>query len=107
MKLDCGGASISRAALSDDVNYLKMLPDKTICTNKPRSCGRISCSWTTAIVICNTDNNDFNPRPCNTFGDYAKWILDHCSGGGRDGSFYGKLTDDGDKLMVKVGRARC
>ncbi|RYP72957.1 hypothetical protein DL770_007876 [Monosporascus sp. CRB-9-2] len=58
-----GGGPIQREYLTEGVGYLAALGDGLRCSNLPKTCGRISCSWSSGIWWCNV---------------YARDIHDHC-----------------------------
>ncbi|KAI1250178.1 hypothetical protein MGN70_007230 [Eutypa lata] len=97
----CGVGGVGRMFafdLWDGATYLAGLPDEARCANTGRTCGRISCSWSSAIWWCNVcihlipkttpnptiDNNYVLEYPCNLFASYAWEIYDGCSYAGGD-----------------------
>ncbi|EHK99809.1 hypothetical protein M7I_4304 [Glarea lozoyensis 74030] len=58
----------------DGIHYLQ---NKARCGVNPRSCARISCSWDSAIFLCN-DRNDFIQPSCAYLASYASDIINFC-----------------------------
>ncbi|KAH8166499.1 hypothetical protein CIB48_g1785 [Xylaria polymorpha] len=83
-RIYCGGMPADVTAVDEGISYLNHLPDSTRCSNSPSSCGRISCSYSSAIYWCN-DNKE-----C-----YQKWLVG------------GKISDDNLELTVHVLGQRC
>ncbi|OHF03062.1 hypothetical protein CORC01_01820 [Colletotrichum orchidophilum] len=52
----------------DVIRYLRAFPGKPINDAGPGTCGRVSCSWGTAIWWCNDDNK---LKTLNSFGSIA------------------------------------
>ncbi|KAI0159841.1 hypothetical protein GGR57DRAFT_500161 [Xylariaceae sp. FL1272] len=66
-----------KRAILDGVKYLNKL--KSRCAmDGPKKCGRISCSYESAIWWCN-DNHGVSEYPCSEFGPLAQQVVDHCS----------------------------
>ncbi|KAI1362725.1 hypothetical protein F5Y08DRAFT_262192 [Xylaria arbuscula] len=111
MKLDCGCLAYpAEQTVADGAKYLRRLPDEMICTNAPRTCGQISCSYNVAILWCNDDDEGVNRHRCNEFADYAQWIHDACAGAYTNcigGNVYARLIDHDNKLELAVKKVQC
>ncbi|KAH8590945.1 hypothetical protein B0O99DRAFT_691003 [Bisporella sp. PMI_857] len=72
-----GDLAISKA-IYEGVRYLHKQEDQGIhCDSGPKYCNRVSCSWNSAIYVCN--DNDFGiSNSCHTVAEYAKSIVDEC-----------------------------
>ncbi|KAI1326794.1 hypothetical protein F5Y16DRAFT_410729 [Xylariaceae sp. FL0255] len=73
----------------------------------PGNCGRISCSYGSAIYWCN-DNNHFVQYNCSAFAAYANNIVDQCSYVDQMNNLYcwGQAFDD-QNFNVMVGMDSC
>ncbi|KAI1259204.1 hypothetical protein F5Y18DRAFT_410680 [Xylariaceae sp. FL1019] len=71
----------------------------------PGACGRISCSYNSAIYWCN-DKNGYQEFPCSYFSQYVGLLLGLCAET-RDSGFWGQ-TFDTDQFNVYIGSGpRC
>ncbi|KAK0119329.1 hypothetical protein ONS95_008171 [Cadophora gregata] len=65
----------NQGAIREGIAYLRR--GSMACWINPHSCSRISCSWDSAIYLCNNNNYRFG-HPCFQIADYAQAILDKC-----------------------------
>ncbi|KAI1261263.1 hypothetical protein F5Y18DRAFT_431346 [Xylariaceae sp. FL1019] len=72
------GAASSEKVLNG-IKYINKL--RTKCSNGPGpgNCGRISCSWNSAIYWCNDKPVASELYDCSSFAKYAQAIYDECS----------------------------
>ncbi|KAI1082123.1 hypothetical protein F5B20DRAFT_47770 [Whalleya microplaca] len=82
---DVGGYDrVGQNYIKNGIEYLSSLPDSVLCSNQPApspgqgSCGRISCSYNSAIWWCN-DSPQTVEFACNLFAKYAQDIVDNCA----------------------------
>ncbi|KAL2824483.1 hypothetical protein BDW59DRAFT_162370 [Aspergillus cavernicola] len=69
--------------LRDGIDYLRSIggtPEEA-----PNTCGRVSCSYNTAIYWCNNNDETHYLRSYATIADGAQWLLDTCGGDGSPG----------------------
>ncbi|KAK3321678.1 hypothetical protein B0H66DRAFT_178914 [Apodospora peruviana] len=65
--------------IADGIKYLRGVPGSPANGPGPGACGRVSCSWKSAIWWCNDNDHTYT---LNSFGDIANCaagILEHCS----------------------------
>lgn len=91
-------------AVDEGISYLNHLPDSTRCSNSPSSCGRISCSYSSAIYWCNDNKYVRKVYRCNLFAGYASVVSRECYQKWLVG---GKISDDNLELTVHVLGQRC
>ncbi|CZR56164.1 uncharacterized protein PAC_06052 [Phialocephala subalpina] len=61
--------------IQEGVQYLDHV--QALCGVGPRSCVRVSCSWRSAIYLCN--DNDYGITPnCGYIGSYASDLINQC-----------------------------
>ncbi|KAK7739790.1 hypothetical protein SLS62_011232 [Diatrype stigma] len=100
-----GVDTVSAYDLSAGAAYLGSLGDDMKCSNMGKSCGRISCSYDSAIWWCN-DNTNVIEYQCNLFAYYAWEVYYHCSrGDGNDRQCRGQITENGLHFRTLVGRS--
>ncbi|KAL2819135.1 hypothetical protein BJX63DRAFT_28448 [Aspergillus granulosus] len=83
---------VSRSAsdeLRDGIEYLRGVGGTP--KQAPKSCGRVSCSYWTAIYWCNNNDETHYLRSFDTIADGAQFLLDKCGG---DGSPFGEVYTD-------------
>ncbi|KAI0099224.1 hypothetical protein GGR51DRAFT_565041 [Nemania sp. FL0031] len=105
--IECGGSDADPRRIDQGVDYLNHLPDSSICGNAPKTCGRISCSWNSAIWLCNDSTSGNNPHKCNMFGQYAAEIVKECAIYDSNPRVSGRNYDDQLILSVVVKKASC
>ncbi|KAI0903534.1 hypothetical protein F4823DRAFT_629321 [Ustulina deusta] len=105
--IKCGGALANPFRINEGVSYLHKLPDTAMCTNSPRSCGRISCSWRSGIYWCNDKDVFSDAYKCSMFGDYASLIVKECATWGKSPHVAGVDHDSLNRLGVVVKKAPC
>ncbi|KAJ8125802.1 hypothetical protein O1611_g7837 [Lasiodiplodia mahajangana] len=105
--IDCGGPEADPRRIDQGVDYLNHIPDSSLCGNAPKTCGRISCSWNSAIWLCNDRTDNDNVRKCNMFGQYAAEINKECAIYDSNPRVAGKNSDDQLLLSVLVKKASC
>ena len=69
------------------------------------SCSRISCRDTSAIYLCNDNENEIAPS-CNDLSKYASAISNACSGSSSS-AFSGQQFNDDDVYNVVVAYGNC
>ncbi|PVH84403.1 hypothetical protein DL98DRAFT_568950 [Cadophora sp. DSE1049] len=98
------GADIT--AISEGVAYLR--EGWKMCSVPGRTCGRVSCSWNSAIYICNNKDEAINPT-CDLIAAFAKVMADKCRV--RRGVFQHDVTGgqfwDNDNWNVIIHSDRC
>ncbi|KAI0157474.1 hypothetical protein GGR57DRAFT_511048 [Xylariaceae sp. FL1272] len=90
------------------ISYLSKL--KTTCKNGagPGNCGRISCSWNSAIYWCNDKTTDSEVYDCSMFASYAQHVYDSCEYKlGKNNRLVWGQTLDTDAFRVLVGGDSC
>ncbi|KAI1421833.1 hypothetical protein F5Y12DRAFT_765690 [Xylaria sp. FL1777] len=104
--LRCGGNGANINEIAKGVHYLNHLPEYAFCLNKAQTCGHISCSQSSGIILC---NNKSHPTiyKCKMFGPYAKSILGACIFYQNHLLVSGKVTDDTRNLDVVVKKVSC
>jgi hypothetical protein len=108
--IQCGGASTARVGpIMDGISYLQKLHDDVLCSNGagPRNCGRISCSWNSAISWCNEKTVPSDAFQCNIFAWYAQEILDDCAIYDQNPRVNGADWDSSFNFTVVVDGAWC
>ncbi|KAK4150415.1 hypothetical protein C8A00DRAFT_46188 [Chaetomidium leptoderma] len=70
-------ASWDSAAITVGIAYLRGISGDCRGAPGPGACGRVSCSWSSAIYYCN-DNTYEIWEPCRWIGDVAASIVDSC-----------------------------
>ncbi|KAI1153711.1 hypothetical protein F4825DRAFT_460965 [Nemania diffusa] len=98
--VECGGPDANPRRIAQGIDYLNHLPDSARCSNKALHCGRISCSWNSAIWLCNERSDPGTDHQCNMFGGYANSILKYCTINDKNPRVSGK--NDDNELMVSV-----
>ncbi|KAI0157469.1 hypothetical protein GGR57DRAFT_501085 [Xylariaceae sp. FL1272] len=101
------GAAASEK-IQSGIKYLGKL--KTKCRNGagPGNCGRISCSWNSAIYWCNDKSVDSENYDCSSFAPYAQAIFDECSYRvGLDLDLVWGQAWDTDNFRVIIGLDHC
>ncbi|RYO90577.1 hypothetical protein DL766_007435 [Monosporascus sp. MC13-8B] len=124
-----GGGPVQREYLTEGVGYLAALGDGLRCSNLPKTCGRISCSWSSGIWWCNgksfkhrisqvvdslkfekltnvsADNGHMVEYKCNLFAVYARDIHDNCWWDENHIRFaQGEESDNEFKIRVVAGK---
>ncbi|RYP74133.1 hypothetical protein DL771_003191 [Monosporascus sp. 5C6A] len=105
-----GGGPVQREYLTEGVGYLAALGDGLRCSNLPKTCGRISCSWSSGIWWCNEtdidqDNDHMVEYKCNLFAVYARDIHDSCWWDENHIRFaQGEDSDNDFKIRVVAGK---
>ncbi|AEO69047.1 fd896ae8-f71e-4e42-ba99-548a03bad6f5 [Thermothielavioides terrestris] len=64
--------------IHDGVEYLRGVPGKPVEGPGPTACGRVSCSWKSAIWWCNDNKNLYTLDSFNKIADSAQFILLTC-----------------------------
>ncbi|KAJ8121737.1 hypothetical protein ONZ43_g1885 [Nemania bipapillata] len=105
--VQCGGPEADPRRIDQGIDYLNHLPNSSKCSNAAKTCGRISCSWNSAIWFCNDKTVPSNVYQCNMFGKYAKAIVDECAIYDRNPRVSGRDFDDGLDLSVVVKKTSC
>ncbi|KAH7349739.1 hypothetical protein B0T11DRAFT_332784 [Plectosphaerella cucumerina] len=77
---NCWGrwGAVSREHIQSGINYLRRVRGKPRAGAGPSKCGRVSCSYNSAIYWCNDSNK---PKTLNSFGsiaDGAQYIMGKC-----------------------------
>ncbi|KAI1129171.1 hypothetical protein F5Y10DRAFT_158683 [Nemania abortiva] len=103
----CGGSEADPRRIDQGVDYLNHLPDSALCSNPPKTCGRISCSWNSAILWCNDKTDPGDAHKCNMFGQYAAEIVDKCAIYDTNPRVCGRNSDDQLVLSVLVKKESC
>ncbi|KAK6859070.1 hypothetical protein PG990_014394 [Apiospora arundinis] len=62
--------------IQDGINYLRGLTGE--CSQTPGPCGRISCSWNSAISWCWDNPTGSYTTQCSVLADYAQAVFDNC-----------------------------
>ncbi|KAI1261267.1 hypothetical protein F5Y18DRAFT_431350 [Xylariaceae sp. FL1019] len=102
------GGPASDQRIRSGINYLKKL--KTTCRNGPGplNCGRISCSWNSAIYWCNDKATDSQVYDCSMFAEYAQHVRDKCGyKQGKNHHLVWGQARDTDDFRVVVGSDSC
>lgn len=60
-----------------NIDYITKHYGNGLCEALPHSCGRFSCSYNNAIVMCN-DENTPSIIPCATLAQNARFIVGYC-----------------------------
>ncbi|KAM7192419.1 hypothetical protein V8F20_008879 [Naviculisporaceae sp. PSN 640] len=78
---DCnpiGTLSANYGAIIDGVHYLAGVPGKPVQGPGPKSCGRVSCSYNSAITWCNDGKNTKTLNSLEMIADCAQILCLHC-----------------------------
>ncbi|KAK4676496.1 hypothetical protein QC764_401053 [Podospora pseudoanserina] len=67
-------------AIKWGIHYLRAIPGKAKNGPGPKNCGRVSCSWDSAIYWCNEDSSGDKELYWGQIADLAQGILDNCAG---------------------------
>ncbi|KAI1246907.1 hypothetical protein MGN70_010792 [Eutypa lata] len=99
-----GNGSVKNGWLQEGINYLKQHTQGPCTAGRgPGNCARISCSFNTAIWLCNDDPEYEVSRRCPDIATYAEDIREKCTFGL---SIQGQEFDT-DGFNVMVGRDWC
>ncbi|KAI1340431.1 hypothetical protein F5Y15DRAFT_380790 [Xylariaceae sp. FL0016] len=98
------------AHLEQGISYLRGVEGDCGLDGGSHICGRISCSYNSAIYWCN-DNEHYSSWRCSDFADVADDIVTICkivdnNSGIADWTAWGEAIDD-QGFTVKVGGDRC
>ncbi|RYC57770.1 hypothetical protein CHU98_g8440 [Xylaria longipes] len=97
-KVTCGGPPADLMGTFEGIRYLSHISNSIMCNTPPASCGRISCSYNSAIYWCN-ENSYLTGARCNMFAQYAIQVFIACT---NKNKVSGKILDTNTKLSVKV-----
>ncbi|CAG8975504.1 hypothetical protein HYALB_00012280 [Hymenoscyphus albidus] len=103
-KLGCATDSNIR----DGIAYLKE-PHRAgsgDCWVGAKKCSRISCSYYSAISLCNDNDYEIHPR-CSYMAQYVEAILNKCGTTVANEPCTGRLNRDTDNNYVTVGIGKC
>ncbi|KAK8009285.1 hypothetical protein PG991_011836 [Apiospora marii] len=75
--------------IQDGINYLRGVPGRPQNGPGPGRCGRVSCSWDSAIWWCNDNKKSRTLDSFSAIANSAQAILDQCSDRGSDFSGQG------------------
>ncbi|KAL8329670.1 hypothetical protein RB597_005108 [Gaeumannomyces tritici] len=89
-------------AIREGIAYLRTILGQCRADPGPWSCGRVSCSWNSAIHYCN-DNSEEHWEPCRWIGDVAEGIIRLCE---NNGGVSGEARDQ-RRWYTVVGRGNC
>ncbi|KAL2867414.1 uncharacterized protein BJX67DRAFT_85278 [Aspergillus lucknowensis] len=79
-EVSCGGdLPAQRDSISDGIDYLNGVGGTP--AQDPNSCGRVSCSYNSAIYMCNDNDETQYLASFATLASGAQKILDECSSG--------------------------
>ncbi|KAK0662079.1 hypothetical protein QBC41DRAFT_359714 [Cercophora samala] len=67
-------------AIKWGIHYLRGIPGKAKNGPGPKNCGRVSCSWDSAIYWCNEDSAGDKELYWGQIADLAQGVLDNCAG---------------------------
>ncbi|KUJ09226.1 uncharacterized protein LY89DRAFT_598214 [Mollisia scopiformis] len=91
--------------IQDGINYLSGLQGG--CCVGPTSCVRISCSWNSAIFLCNDNGYTICPN-CGYLATYASDMINDCSSwNGGDSIIVGGQLFDSDHYNIIVRWDSC
>jgi len=98
-----GWSKASGETIGEGINYLDQV--QALCGVSARSCVRISCSWNSAIYLCNDNYYGITPT-CPYMASYAQDIINDCTTPADrvvgDWSVCGQLFDsDGYNIIVR------
>ncbi|KAI8955582.1 hypothetical protein F4801DRAFT_574329 [Xylaria longipes] len=102
-KVTCGGPPADLMGTFEGIRYLSHISNSIMCNTPPASCGRISCSYNSAIYWCN-ENSYLTGARCNMFAQYAIQVFIACT---NKNKVSGKILDTNTKLSVKVIGGAC
>ncbi|CAP71288.1 uncharacterized protein PODANS_6_3365 [Podospora anserina S mat+] len=81
IKHDCnvpGDGNAKRTQIGIGVMYLSRLSGTAGNGPGPENCGRVSCSWNSAIIWCN-NNNFYKELQWTQIAGAAQYVVDQCS----------------------------
>ncbi|KAK8112448.1 hypothetical protein PG984_012974 [Apiospora sp. TS-2023a] len=84
----------------DGINYLRGLTGD--CGVTPGPCGRVSCSWDSAISWCWDNPTGGYTTKCSALADYAQAVMDHCPY--RPGEVWGTAFSDAGFSVQVAGK---
>ncbi|RSL66562.1 hypothetical protein CEP54_003648 [Fusarium duplospermum] len=109
-KINCGWGGKGRAgvlAIKEGIDYLQGINGYCGLDDGPYKCARVSCSWDSAIWLCN-DNDTPLRVPCKDLGPFAAKIREDCmSSGWSEPMTQGQLFSDEGNWNVIVGKDSC
>lgn len=82
--MNCGWGGKGRAgvlAIKEGIDYLQGIDGYCGLDDGPYKCARVSCSWDSAIWLCN-DNDTPLRVPCKDLGPFAAKIREGCMSSG-------------------------
>ncbi|KAM7194187.1 hypothetical protein V8F20_008107 [Naviculisporaceae sp. PSN 640] len=79
--LSWGFGQARKSAIDQGVDYLHNVPGVPVLGPGPGKCGRVSCSWKSAIWWCNDKKVEAKLPGFNVIGDCAKVLCDSCQEG--------------------------
>ncbi|KAK3997918.1 hypothetical protein QBC44DRAFT_303042 [Cladorrhinum sp. PSN332] len=103
------GGGAQTAAIRDGISYLRGLSGEARNGPGPRNCGRVSCSYSSAIWYCN-NNNYAKSMPWYHIANAAQVLLDQCSWTNIGGYRYAageRHHDDGWFTIVAYEGSNC
>ncbi|CAJ2504629.1 Uu.00g120230.m01.CDS01 [Anthostomella pinea] len=101
-----GSGKVEGGPLQDGINYLKKHDRPCTADPGPRVCARISCSWNSAIWLCNDTPNGIS-HACADLATYVEDIREECHVGvGRELLIQGQQFDT-ENFNVLVGKDNC
>ncbi|KAK3402525.1 hypothetical protein B0T20DRAFT_449583 [Sordaria brevicollis] len=65
-------------AIERGIKYLNKIPGKPVNGPGPGNCGRVSCSWNSAIYWCNNDTEVKTLDSFRAIADGAQFVLNNC-----------------------------
>ncbi|KAH9907301.1 hypothetical protein F4778DRAFT_799613 [Xylariomycetidae sp. FL2044] len=92
--------------IDDGIKFVRKAKGECAMPAGPRVCGRISCSYGSAIYWCN-DNDHLFSHQCSDFATYAQTVRNYCTYsdfGQLD--VWGQIFDD-QNFNVMVGSDKC
>ncbi|KAK6226431.1 hypothetical protein QIS74_02478 [Colletotrichum tabaci] len=89
--------------IADGAKYLKGVKGQPRGDPGPNSCGRVSCSWKSAIWFCNDNTHSISAGSYQMLADGTYHIMKQCTAG----EWVSGQTWHKDNWRVLVGRDKC
>ncbi|RYP73364.1 hypothetical protein DL769_004237 [Monosporascus sp. CRB-8-3] len=100
-----GDGWADKEAIVEAITYLRDLTGACYSYPGPGFCGRISCSYNSAVWWCN-DKPEVVNYPCSSFADFVQMITNECSDQWEK-QIQGQVFSEDGSYNVMVGRDWC
>ncbi|KAK0613737.1 hypothetical protein B0T14DRAFT_569746 [Immersiella caudata] len=108
---DCiriGSRGVDPGEIKDGIRYLRTVSGRPKNGPGPGNCGRISCSWASAIYWCNEDESEKELDTFARIADAASFLVQKCWDGKRGSGFGGTVIhEDNWSVVIKFDGENC